>query len=97
MTHSHKLAVFAVKPKTSFLCRNNSMETLLTESSRFDVTPRGGGLYWKQDSGYYSKIELVLMKGKVAVAYSREKLFSKTSQLHMQESVSAFSQKLSFT
>lgn len=98
VTHSHKLAVFSVKSKTSFLWRNNSMETPLAESSTFDVTyPTGRqAVLETKDSAYYSKIELALMKGKVVVAYSREKLFSKTSQLHMQESVSAFSQKLSF-
>jgi len=25
------------------------METRLTESSRFDVSPQGGRLYWKQE------------------------------------------------
>lgn len=75
VTHSHRLAVFSVKSKTSFLCRNNSMETPLTESSRFDVSPQGGRLYWKlRDSGYYSNIKLILVKGKVVPAYSREKL-----------------------
>lgn len=39
VTHSHNLAVFSVKLKTSLLCRNNSMETPLTEVSRFDVSP----------------------------------------------------------